>query len=106
MPGLLPGKTTDPPPSCDVETTVELMTVRLADLGDAMLVLGRGRCRAGVAENDRDENCNFCLAILSLFDHLVGGGEQRTRNSEHAAAFEGEFVAKGGLNTMSESDIA
>jgi len=34
---------------------------RRMDVADAM-VLGRGPCRAGVAENDCDENCNCCLA--------------------------------------------
>ena len=34
---------------------------RRMNVGDAM-VFGGGRCRAGVAENDCDENCNFCLA--------------------------------------------
>jgi hypothetical protein len=41
MPGLLPVKTTDPPHSCEIEASVELVTERLAELVNAKLLDAR-----------------------------------------------------------------
>jgi hypothetical protein len=58
-------------------------------MGDAMM-LGRGRSREGVAENDCDGNCKFCLAQHSLSPWSSFAAEARA----YAHAAQREFGFK------------